>query len=357
MVSQTRPAWQLRTSALECLHHHRLAVTGTRQLAGVAALRQEDRHRADTGKIGRKIAIGDVNFNPFILALKVSDFVLYEPDQTTPAFSAKSLTVNASSTSLFRLAAVLDEVKLESPNLHVVRLSADGIGRYNFSDIIDRILAMPKTEGSTSFSLSNVQLQNGAIVFDDKVTGKQIDIKALNIGVPVVSNFSAQHRHLRATESVCHHQRRRHSRSRAAATICRFAGNHHSASTSDKLDLVSYLPFVPVALPVKLQSARLSTKLDLSFSRSADKPQIGLAGDINLDDLSVQDKQSAPLLKTRHLNVKLGKLDVLKASGLIDQVTIDSPEVWAAMNSKGELNWAALASSNSATKTAPANQQ
>ncbi|WP_050463939.1 DUF748 domain-containing protein [Herbaspirillum autotrophicum] len=353
MVSQTRPAWQLRT-----LRWSAYTIAGLLLLALVSWLAlphfvKKIAIEQTQEKIGRKIAIGDVNFNPFILALKVSDFVLYEPDQTTPAFSAKSLTVNASSTSLFRLAAVLDEVKLESPNLHVVRLSADGIGRYNFSDIIDRILALPKTEGSTSFSLSNVQLQNGAIVFDDKVTGKQIDIKALNIGVPVVSNFP------RSIDTFVQPNLSATINGAPFALKGRSKPFADSLETTlgidiDKLDLVSYLPFVPVALPVKLQSARLSTKLDLSFSRSADKPQIGLAGDINLDDLSVQDKQSAPLLKTRHLNVKLGKLDVLKASGLIDQVSIDSPEIWAAMNSKDELNWAALAGSNSTTKTAPA---
>lgn len=354
MVSQTRPAWQLRT-----LRWGAYTVIGLLLLALVSWLAlphfvKKIAIEQTQEKIGRKIAIGDVNFNPFILALKVSDFVLYEPDQTTPAFSAKSLTVNASSTSLFRLAAVLDEVKLESPNLHVVRLSSDGIGRYNFSDVIDRILAMPKSEGSTSFSLSNVQLQNGTIVFDDKVTGKKIDINTLNIGVPVISNFP------RAIDTFVQPNLSATVNGTPFALKGRSKPFADSLETTlgidiDKLDLVSYLPFVPVALPVNLQSAKLSTKLDLSFSRSADKPQIGLAGDINLDDLSVQDKQSAPLLKTRHLNIKLGKLDVLKASGLIDQITIDSPEVWASMNSKGELNWAALAkSNNAATKTAPA---
>src|SRR5450830_1281380 len=99
MVSQTRPAWQLRT-----LRWSAYTVIGLLLLALVSWLAlpyfvKKIAIEQTQEKIGRKIAIGDVNFNPFILALKVSDFVLYEPDQTTPAFTAKSLTVNASSTS------------------------------------------------------------------------------------------------------------------------------------------------------------------------------------------------------------------------------------------------------------------
>ena len=78
-----------------------------------------------------------MHFNPFQLAITADNLVLYEEDQVTPALSAQELLINASSTSLLRLSAILDEVKLVAPKLHLVRLNAEGIGKYNFSDVLD----------------------------------------------------------------------------------------------------------------------------------------------------------------------------------------------------------------------------
>ena len=295
-------------------------------------------------KIGRKIDIGDVAFNPFRLALTVSDVTLYEPDQKTPFFSAKSLVVNASSTSIFRLAPVLDEIKLTAPDLHVVRLDADGIGHYNFSDILERIDAMPKSDSKSQFSLANVQLQDGKIRFEDKVTGKDIDIQALQIGLPFISNLSGN------IDSFVQPQLAAningtpfHLQGRSKP----FASSQEStfAIDIDKLDVVSYLPFVPAQLPVILQSAKLSTKLDLSFVRTGDQPKVALSGELALEDVSVQDKNQGQLFKAQKLAANIKQLDVLNASGEIAQVSLEAPQVWAAMNAHGDINWVrALAS-------------
>ncbi|MFL9926275.1 DUF748 domain-containing protein [Herbaspirillum lusitanum] len=306
-------------------------------------------------KIGRKLELGEVAFNPFKLALTVSDITLYEPDQKTPFFSAKGLLVNASAASIFRLAPVLDEVKLTTPDLHVVRLSADGIGRYNFSDVIDRVLAMPKSEGESHFTLANVQLENGNIKFEDKVSGKSIDIKTLQIGVPFISNQpgnidSFVQPHLSADINGTHFALNGRSKP--------FTSSLESAFAIDinRLDLVSYLPFLPLELPVVLESAKLSTKLDLSFSRAQDAPKVALSGDITLDELSVTEKNRAPLLKSKRIAARIKQLDVFTANGEIEQLEIDAPQVWAAMNNKGELNWlrVAASASGSSGKTKPA---
>lgn len=289
-------------------------------------------------KIGRKLEIGKVNVNLFNLKLDADDIVLYEPDQTTPAFSLKSLTVNASIASLFRLAPVLDELKLVSPKAHIVRLSSKDIGVYNFSDILDRIAAMPPSEGKTSFALGNIQLEQGDIQFDDKVTGKSIHVATLNVGIPYISNFNSK------VDTFVQPNLSASINGTPFALTGRskpFTDSHETtlAIDIDKLDIVSYLPFVPAALPVQLQSAILSTKLDLSFNQKENQPTILLTGDITLDNVAVADKAKAPLFKTSRASVTLHNLDVLKVSGAIDKATIEAPEVWASMDAKGQINW------------------
>ncbi|SFB03063.1 protein of unknown function [Collimonas sp. OK607] len=292
-------------------------------------------------QIGRKATVGKIAFNPFTLTLTASDFTLYEQDKTTAAFSAKTLLINASSASLFRLAPVLNEARLVNPDLHLVRTSADGIGRYNFSDVIDRILAMPKSDKPTLFSVSNIQLENGTIKFDDKVTNKLVDIEALNIGLPYVSNFPSKvdtfvQPHVSAKINGTPFDLKGRSKP--------FAGSLETALAIDidQLDVASFVAFSPVALPLAIQSTKLSTKLDLSFSRSKDKPEVLLSGAIKLADVALADKNAAPLLKAQAIDIQMNKLNVLTGSAALDQIEIQQPEVWVNLNANGSLNWAAL---------------
>ncbi|HEY4316938.1 MAG TPA: DUF748 domain-containing protein [Herbaspirillum sp.] len=303
-------------------------------------------------QLGRKAEIGAVHFNPFILKLTVSDFTLFEPDQTTPAVTVKTLIVNASASSLLRGAAVLDEGLVFDPKVHLVRTSADGIGRYNFSDIIDRILAKPKSEGSTSFLLTNLQLQGGEIQFDDKVTGKQVAITALNLGVPVISNLPARvdtfvQPYASATINGAHLAL--HGRSKPFADSLETA----LALDVDQLDLPSYVPFSPVALPLKLRSAKLSTKLDLRFSRVKEQPEILLSGDVRLDDLNLADNSDAPLLASRSVQAKIKQINVLNGNSDIDALTIDTPEIWAGLDQKNVLNWLRVGTPAAAAPATP----
>ncbi|HWZ47001.1 MAG TPA: DUF748 domain-containing protein, partial [Herbaspirillum sp.] len=291
-------------------------------------------------QLGRKADIGNVSFNPFILKLTVSDFTLYEPDRTTPAATVKTLIVNASSTSLLRRAVVLDEGLMFDPKIHLIRTSADGIGRYNFSDVIDRILAKPKSE-STPFLLANLQLQGGDIQFDDQVTGKKIEISAINLGAPLVSNLPSRIDTFvqpYASAAINGAHLALHARSKP------FADSMETtlALDLDQLDLPGYVPFSPVALPLKVRSAKLSTKLDLRFSRVKEQPEILLSGDIKLDDLNLTENNDAPLLTSHSVQAKIKQINLLNGNSEIDALTIDTPEIWAALDQKNVLNWLRL---------------
>lgn len=200
-------------------------------------------------KLGRKLEIGTLAFNPFRLALSAADITLYEADGKSAFFTAKSLLVDASSLSLLRLAPVVDEIRLGTPQLHVVRVDADGIGHYNFSDILERLAALPKSEGQSQFSLANVQLQDGALRFDDKVTGKTIEIASLQLGLPFISNLPGNiDSFVQPQLSAVINGTPLHLKGRSKP----FTASRESAFAIDidKLDLVSYLPFVPAELQV-----------------------------------------------------------------------------------------------------------
>jgi hypothetical protein len=294
-------------------------------------------------QFGRKAAVADVSFNPLTLTMTASDFTLYEPDGTTTALSAKSLLLDLSIRSLFQLAPVLQQVTLSGPSMHIVRTSLDGNGRYNFSDIIDRVLAQPETDGGNArFAVSNIELLDGSITFDDNVTGKSIAIAALNIGVPQVSNFaSAVDVFVLPSLSMTVNGSPFALKGRSKP----FSMTQETALALDieQFDVAKYAALLPMALPVVIESGKLSTTLDLTFVRSEQQPQINLSGDVKLTDVALFNHAAAPLFKAQSLAARVDQLDLLTASVALGKIHLQSPEVWADLDANGTFNWAKLA--------------
>ena len=298
-------------------------------------------------QLGRKATLAAVSFNPLTLTLTISGFALYEADGTTVAFSAQTLLVDASIASLFKLAPVLQRVTLSGPKLHLVRSSSGG---NNFSDIIERILAQPRSEGEARFSVSNIELVDGSILFDDEVSGKQVAIAALEIGVPQVSNFAG-------AIDLFVQPRLAMNLNGAPFTLNGrskpFSSSQETALALDieQLDIANHAGFAgfsPTPLPLTIQGGKLSTRLDLNFVRIEGQPRITLSGDIRLGDVALADNDGAPLFKARAIAAHVDEIDVPGASVAIGKLDLQGPEVWAALDLNGRLNWAALAGPKSA---------
>lgn len=307
-------------------------------------------------QIGRKLDMADIRFSPFKLALTIDGLTLYEADQRTPAVKVRELVLNLSLASLFRQALIVDEVMLTEPYVHIIRTPGEGYGRYNFSDILEKIAAMPKSESTARFSLANLQLAGGRIEIDDKVVNEQFKIEALQIGVPFVSNFPNQ------VESFVEPMLSAKVNGSNFVLKGRAKPFTNSLDTSlaidlDKLDLTQYLPYVPVALPVQIQNAKLSTKLDLIFSRKNAHAELLLAGDVHLDELHVNDKSDAPLLKLVSLHAQIKQVNVMTAAASISKLELSSPEIWLDINQQGQLNWASLVTPATPPKDSKSNNK
>src|SRR5690606_14674938 len=90
--------------------------------------------------------------------------------------------------SVLRRGLVLHELRLDDPRLEVVRFDD---GRYNWSDVIDRLAAGKVDEGGepARFSLGNIQLAGGQAVFDDRHAGVRHELRDLVVQLPFVSNL------------------------------------------------------------------------------------------------------------------------------------------------------------------------
>ncbi|HEY2901276.1 MAG TPA: DUF748 domain-containing protein, partial [Polyangia bacterium] len=315
--------------------------------------------------LGRRVSVAHVRFNPFALVLAVEGFQVFEPDGTTPFVSFDRLLVNAEWASVYRRAPVVKEVSLESLRVHVARLQATpdawaDISSYNFSDILARLTAGPKSAPAepnaepARFSVNNIRIVDAAITFDDRPLHSQHAITGLHLGIPFVSTLPL------FIDTYVEPGLRLAIDGTPFAFTGRTKPFKDSQETTvelraDHFDLTRYLPYVPVPLRFDVASALLDLALDVSFVRSrADAPSLTVKGRVALEKLTLREKSSAPLARLDLLEILIGNADVTGQSFAIDKVTLHGLDVYVRRGAHGQLNLELLAPAPPSEKAAHA---
>ncbi|UUZ54494.1 AsmA family protein [Massilia sp. H-1] len=159
-------------------------------------------------KLHRKLSIAKVDFNPFTLALSIDGLKLMEPQGSEVFVSTERLAVNLSWQSLWRLAPVIEQLRVSKPYVHLVR---DKAGHYSIDDILALIASTPPSPEPARFSVNNIAIDGGQIVFDDQPASSIHKVDALRLGIPSLSSMP---------KPTCKCSSNRCSRPRSTARRC-----------------------------------------------------------------------------------------------------------------------------------------
>ncbi|WP_031362293.1 DUF748 domain-containing protein [Caballeronia sordidicola] len=317
------------------------------------------RHIAEqqlSAQLDRPASIERIALNPYTLSFEADRVHIGEAPANLGA-GAKSgdfvdierLIVDPSWSSLFRFAPIINELKIDSPRFHIVRLDAQ---RFNFSDLVEKF-SKPSANPSTKparFSVSNIRVENGRIDFDDRLLKTQHVIDRWSIGIPFIANLAST-TDLFVTPSLqaridgsplsIHGRTKPFSESRESEIALQLDG----------LDLPKIASYAPASLPVAVKSGRLSTNLNVSFELSADAPVVRIKGTADLADLAVTDKQDAPLFAAQSLHVSAVNLEPLRNVYQLDEVRLTQPDVKLSRDKSGVLNFEKLSASPKSSST------
>lgn len=289
----------------------------------------------------REVSIARIDVNPLTLSATVAGLAVRTPEGREVA-GFDELYVNLSASSLFKFAAVVDEIRLVGPRLSVVRLDE---GRYDVSDLLDEWLK-PDDEpdsGVPRFSLNNIQLSGGKLVFDDRPRGRVHTVEEINLGLPFVSSLPYQAEILVQPMFSAHIDG---SELRLDGKATPFADGRESELNLmlDGFDLAQLQPYLPAGVPLRIGAAKLHSQLRLLFRELADGANsLTLTGQARIDGLALSDDGGRPLVGWKSLVVDLEQFDPFKRSLALRKLVLDGAELDLAVDGRGELNWLAVA--------------
>ena len=284
----------------------------------------------------REVSIETIAISPYALSLRIGQLAVRGADgKEVAGFDA--LDVNLSSASLFKLALVVDEIRLAGLHLAVARLDA---GRYDVSDLLDE-WSKPKDEpatGTPRFSLNNIELVGGRIDFDDRPQGVQHVIADINLALPFVSSLPYQAEILVQPSFSA---RFNGSLVDLKGQSTPFADDRESELdlALKGFDLATVQPYLPDTLPLRLLAGRLDSQLKIVFKELPTQVfSLAVVGGLKVSGLRLADDSGQPLLGWQELAVELHEADLVNRRIAVRRIALDGLDASLRVNRQGEFN-------------------
>ncbi|CAG9265656.1 putative exported protein [Burkholderia diffusa] len=300
-------------------------------------------------QLGRPSTVQRIALNPYTLNLEADGVHVGERGGQGDFIDIGKLVVRPSWSSLFRGAPIVNEVRVDSPRFHIVRYDAQ---RFNFTDLIEKFSTPSKPESKpTHFSVSNIQVNDGRIDFDDRLLNEKHVVDNWTLGIPFIATLPSK------TDIFVQPKLRARFDGSPIAIDGKtkpFALSRESevALKFDRLDVPKLISYAPAKLPVIVASGLLSSDLTLNFVMSGATPSLRVSGTVDLNDAKVTDRASAPLFAARGVHVAAAGLEPLRNVLHFDEIRLDQPVVDLARDKQGVLNVEKLAGTPAAAPKA-----
>ncbi len=265
-------------------------------------------------RLGRVVVVDHVSINPYTLRAVLKGFRVFEPDGKTPFASFDVLDVNGSAASIYRLAPVVDALTLAGLKVHVVR---DNSSHYNFTDILERLRtaaaaarADGKKEEPARYSIGNIRINDAAVDFDDRPNAATQRLTDVQVTIPFISSLP---RNVQDQVQPLFSANINGTPLKLSGETLPFENTVRTHFNLDirALDVPRYLAYLPMDLPVKVDSGKLDAGISLRVTQSpGQEPKVDLAGTAALGDVSLSTADG-PLGRFTRLEADISSLDPL----------------------------------------------
>jgi uncharacterized protein DUF748 len=291
--------------------------------------------------LNREVFLKDVRLNPYTLYLTLEGLEVKKKNSKEDFVSFNRLLVNIQTTSLFKMALVIKEIKLEKPFIGIDRVSDT---RFNFSDLIKEGVEKEKTKAESQpsepfqFELSNIQIVDGRVNVWDDVIKKAHSIDDISFNVPFLSNFKKHH----------------DTHTKPGFTIqlnnASIAANISTKPFADSLETIldikikgirlpHYFDYAPKDLGFKIINGKVDIDSKIFFTKTKNKEMSSrTSGTVNVHDLEIVDSDKNAMIRLPKLAVVFAPSKFLKKDVRVESITISRPEIDIRRYESGDIN-------------------
>jgi hypothetical protein len=299
--------------------------------------------------LNRPVTVKHVRFNPYNLRLDLRRLHVGGRDPSHRLMDVRHVLVKLSWKSLFRMAPIVREFAIYRPNINLVRI---GEQRFNVSDLLEKGPSpAPTPSKPRRFAISNIQVHDGQILFQDQVLKQQHSVKHIELRVPFIANLPAD---VDVSVQPLLQMLVDGSRIRIAGRAKPFAVPPESVIDLNlhQFGLPLYVGYAPVKLPVRIPQGSLSSRLQVQFVSALSGPEVRVSGDLDVDRLDVRDLSNGPLASFNRLSIGLDDLQPLRNIMHFGQIALDGLNVNVVRNPNGTVNLTSLTVSQPAAASA-----
>ncbi|EGT3625621.1 DUF748 domain-containing protein [Morganella morganii] len=140
--------------------------------------------------LGRPVTLGDIRINPFNFKVEIDQLAIKEKDEKPFAGLVQvQFEVNFWQ-SVFNRAAVIENIHIQAPYAHIIRVEKKGKAGFNFDDILQTLnehssasteTTPAETSAPVRVLLSQFVLDAGQFNFNDKITHAQVNYPNINL--------------------------------------------------------------------------------------------------------------------------------------------------------------------------------
>jgi AsmA protein len=230
-------------------------------------------------RLSRPVSIGDINVRIFS-GIVISDFVVGAKDETEDFVSAEELVLRYQFWPLLRLAVIVDEIRLESPEIRIERYKN---GDFNFSDLqaeketvknksqVDE----PPDERQINLTINDISVSNGRLLFIDHMVDQEYELTDLSVSV---SEFSPDQSFPFDISAMINSAAIELNGDINPQTM-----NVRAQAHIIDLDMAAFMPYAPEDFPGTISSLKLSADLTMEITEQ----QMNSFGKLTLNDIDM----------------------------------------------------------------------
>jgi hypothetical protein len=270
--------------------------------------------------IGRKLTISEIHFNYAKVAIQVKNLVLFEANQTDSFASFNEFYINLNPWTLPSSEYSVSEIRLVNPRIQVIQ---DG-EKFNFDSLIpkeDSLAVIDSTKNETlKFTIKNIQLVNGKVIYNDLKKKNQVEMKNLNLNLPLISwnneksdvgiDFSMGQKGLVNVQ----------------ATVDNLNEKYQIDLKTQDIEILPITGYLTDYIDVKSINGLLTSNLKIVGDMN-DALNISITGNGSVSGLSILDGHSEKIISTPKLTTSIKDINLKTFHFGFGKIEVDQPNL------------------------------